>query len=90
MAIRTVHQVIGKDGSMIGEYMNLKHAKDMDNRIDVLYYIAEIIESQGVEEVLAEKIAETLLDDQRRQELLNRLKSVKDLPGDDTEMEASE
>jgi len=86
MALRTVHQVIGKNDAMIGEYMNLKHAKDMDNRIDVLYYVAEVIENLGVDEVLAEKIADSLLDDQRRPELINRLKSVKDLPGDDAEI----
>ncbi len=80
MTIRTVHQVISKNGSMIGEYMNLKHAKDMDNRTDVLYYIAEIIEAVGVDEIMAEKIAEAFLDDGRRQEMLVRLKSVKDIP----------
>ncbi|MEH6473641.1 MAG: hypothetical protein V7752_20650 [Halopseudomonas sp.] len=80
MTIRTVHQVISKSGSMIGEYMNLKHAKDMDNRTDVLYYVAEIIEAVGVDEVTSEKIAEALLDDGGRQEILVRLKSVKDIP----------
>lgn len=63
--------------------MNLKHAKDMDNRTDVLYYVAEIIEGLGVDEITAEKIAEAFLDDDRRQEILARLKSVKDIPTDD-------
>ncbi|PCH61237.1 MAG: hypothetical protein COC19_04965 [SAR86 cluster bacterium] len=82
MTIRTVHQVISKKGLVIGEYMDLKLAKDMDNRTDVLYFIAEIIESQGVDEVLAEKIAEAMLDDGSRAELLSKIKSVKDLPAD--------
>jgi hypothetical protein len=80
MTIRTVHQVISKKGLVIGEYMDLKLAKDMDNRTDVLYYIAEIIEAQGVNEGVAEKIAEAILDDRVRQEFLAKLKSVKDLP----------
>ncbi len=80
MTIRTVHQVISKKGAVIGEYMNLKHAKDMDNRTDVLYYIVELIEEQGVDEVLAEKIAEAIINDQNRAEFLTKLKSVKDIP----------
>ncbi|WP_143773561.1 hypothetical protein [Neptunomonas antarctica] len=60
--------------------MDLKLAKDMDNRTDVLYYIAEIIEAQGVNEAVAEKIAEAILDDSVRQEFSAKLKSVKDLP----------
>ncbi len=80
MTIRTVHQVISRKGIVIGEYMNLKHARDMDNRTDVLYYIAEIIEGQGVDEATSEKIAEALLDDRTRAELLAKLKSVRDIP----------
>ena len=87
MTIRTVHQVISKKGSVIGEYMDLKFAKEMDNRTDVLYYIAEIIEAQGVDESVAEKIAEQIIDDNNRQEFLTRLKSVKDMPAD-TEADA--
>ena len=37
MAIGTVHQVIGKNEQVIGEYMDLKLAKEIDNRTDVLY-----------------------------------------------------
>ena len=85
MTIRTVHQVISKKGLVIGEYMNLKFAKDMDNRTDVLYYIAEIIEAQGVDEIIAEKIAEAIIDDKTRQSFLAKLKSVKDLPAEDAE-----
>jgi hypothetical protein len=80
MAIRTVHQVIGKNEQVIGEYMDLKLAKEMDNRTDVLYYLADLMEAQGVDEQLAEKIAEQILADDQRGEILNRLKSVKDLP----------
>lgn len=80
MAIRTVHQVISPKGSVIGEYMDLKTAKEMDNRTDVLYYVADLIEALEVDEKTAEKIAETILDDQVRPELLARLKSVKDMP----------
>ena len=83
MAIRTIHQVINNKGSVIGEYMNLKNAKEMDNRTDVLYYFAEIIEGLGVDEQMAEKIAETLLDDKMRPDVMTRLKSVKDLPSED-------
>lgn len=98
MTIRTVHQVISKKGLVIGEYMDLKLAKDMDNRTDVLYYLADIIETQGVDEVLAEKIAEAMISDETRAELLSKLKSVKDLPSpestedatDDSEDETSE
>lgn len=82
MTIRTVHQVISKKGLVIGEYMDLKAAKEMDNRTDVLYYIAEMIEAQGVGEALAEKVAESMLDDVIRPTLLAQLKSVKDLPAD--------
>ena len=82
MAIRTVHQVINKQGLVIGEYMDLKLAKEMDNRTDVLYFVAELIEAQGIKETEAEKIAEALLADSIRAELVNKLKSVKDLPDD--------
>ena len=88
MTIRTVHQVISKKGLVIGEYMNLKFAKDMDNRTDVLYYVAELIEEQGVEETLAEKIAETIIDDNIRHDFLARLKTVKDIPTDESESAA--
>ena len=90
MTIRTVHQVISKKGLVIGEYMNLKFAKDMDNRTDVLYYIAEIIEAQGVDELIAEKIAEAIIDDKTRQSFLSKLKSVKDLPAEDAESAAED
>jgi hypothetical protein len=36
MTIRTVHQVINKTGTVIGEFMDIKLAKDLDNRTDVL------------------------------------------------------
>lgn len=80
MAIRTVHQVISKKGLVIGEYMDLKLAKEMDNRTDVLYYIADLVEAQGLDEAVAEKVAESLLQDEVRHELLGRLKTVKDFP----------
>ena len=32
MTIRTVHQVINKAGTVIGEFMDIKLAKDLDNR----------------------------------------------------------
>lgn len=60
--------------------MDLKLAKEMDNRTDVLYYIADLIEAQGVDEAMAEKVAEVMIADDLRPELLSHLKSVKDLP----------
>ena len=90
MAIRTVHQVIGKNEQVIGEYMDLKLAKEMDNRTDVLYYLADLMAEQGVDEQLAEHIAEQILNDQQRSEILNRLKSVKDLPTRSTAITADE
>ncbi|MBT3436172.1 MAG: hypothetical protein HOH02_03775 [Oceanospirillaceae bacterium] len=90
MAIRTVHQVIGKNEQVIGEYMDLKLAKEMDNRTDVLYYLADLMADQGVDEQLAEHIAEQILNDQQRSEILNRLKSVKDLPTRSTAITADE
>ena len=83
MTIRTVHQVIGKNDQVIGEYMDLKLAKEMDNRTDVLYYLADLMEAQGVDEKLAERVSEQMLVDDQRAELLSRLKSVKDLPKDE-------
>ena len=80
MTIRTVHQVINKTGTVIGEFMDIKLAKDLDNRTDVLYFIADLIESAGIDETTAEKVAEIMLDDNTRKNLLNQLKSVKDLP----------
>jgi hypothetical protein len=80
MSIRTVHQVINKSGTIIGEFMDIKQAKDLDYRTDVLYFIADLIETAGVDEVTAEKISETLLNDNIRKELVNQLKSVKNLP----------
>ena len=80
MSIKTVHQVINKSGTIIGEFMDIKQAKDLDYRTDVLYFIADLIETAGVDEVTAEKIAETLLNDNIRKELVNQLKSVKNLP----------
>ena len=80
MAIRTVHQVINKTGTVIGEFMDIKLAKDLDNRTDVLYFIADLIESAGIDETTAEKVADVMLEDSTRKQLLNQLKSVKDLP----------
>lgn len=90
MTIRTVHQVISKRGIVIGEYMDLKLAKEMDNRTDVLYYVADLIEAQGVDEATAEKVAEALLQDDNRQALLGRLRTVKDLPVENVETEEAE
>lgn len=80
MTIRTVHQVINKSGTVIGEFMDIKLAKDLDNRTDVLYFIADLIESAGIDETTAEKVADVMLEDSTRKQLLNQLKSVKDLP----------
>ena len=80
MTIRTVHQVINKSGTVIGEFMDIKLAKDLDNRTDVLYFIADLIESAGIDETTAEKVADFMLEDNTRKQLLNQLKSVKDLP----------
>ena len=80
MTIRTVHQVINKTGTVIGEFMDIKLAKDLDNRTDVLYFIADLVESAGIDETTAEKVAEVMLEDNTRKDLLNQLKSVKDLP----------
>lgn len=90
MTIRTVHQVISKKGVVVGEYMDHKLAKEMDNRTDVLYYIAEMVEEQGVKEEVAEQIAEALLDDNNRQALMAKLKSVKNLPVETAEDNAVE
>ena len=80
MTIRTVHQVINKTGTVIGEFMDIKLAKDLENRTDVLYFIADLIESAGIDETTAEKVADVMLEDSTRKQLLNQLKSVKDLP----------
>ena len=80
MAIRTLHQVIGRNDQVIGEFMNLKQAKEMDNRTDVLYFLADLIEAQGIDEQLAETIAEHMLNDEVRSEVIARMRSVKDLP----------
>jgi len=77
MTIRTVHQVINKSGTVIGEFMDIKLAKDLDNRTDVLYFIADLIESAGIDETTAEKVADVMLEDNTRKQLLNQLKSVK-------------
>lgn len=90
MTIRTVHQVISKRGIVIGEYMDLKLAKEMDNRTDVLYYVADLIEAQGVDEATAEKVAEAFLQDDNRQAILGRLRTVKDLPVENVETEEVE
>ena len=79
MAILTVHQVINKSGTVIGEFMDIKLAKDLDNRTDVLYFIADLIESAGIDKTTAEKVADVMLADNTRKQLLNQLKSVKDL-----------
>jgi hypothetical protein len=60
--------------------MDIKLAKDLDNRTDVLYFIADLIESAGIDETTAEKVADVMLEDNTRKQLLNQLKSVKDLP----------
>jgi hypothetical protein len=85
MTIRTVHQVINKSGIVIGEFMDIKLAKDLDNRTDVLYFIADLVETAGIDETTAEKVAEIMLNDNTRKELLNQLKTVKDLPSTNEE-----
>lgn len=80
MTIRTVHQVINKSGTVIGEFMDIKLAKDLDIRTDVLYFIADLAETAGIDEASAEKVAEVMLQDDNRKQLLNQLKTVKDLP----------
>tara|TARA_B110000503_G_scaffold26807_1_gene42369 strand:- start:5478 stop:5744 length:267 start_codon:yes stop_codon:yes gene_type:complete len=85
MTIRTVHQVINKSGIAIGEFMDIKLAKDLDNRTDVLYFIADLVETAGIDETTAEKVAEIMINDNTRKELLNQLKTVKDLPSTNEE-----
>ena len=85
MTIRTVHQVINKSGTVIGEFMDIKLAKDLDNRTDVLYFIADLVETAGIDETTAEKVAEIMLNDKTRKQLLNQLKTVKDLPSSSSE-----
>ncbi|MEZ7819342.1 hypothetical protein ABXT70_07130 [Candidatus Njordibacter sp. Uisw_039] len=85
MTIRTVHQVINKSGTVIGEFMDIKLAKDLDNRTDVLYFIADLVETAGIDETTAEKVAEIMLNDNTRKQLLNQLKTVKDLPSSSSE-----
>ncbi|MFT7177975.1 MAG: putative ABC-type transport system involved in lysophospholipase L1 biosynthesis ATPase subunit [Oceanospirillaceae bacterium] len=85
MTIRTVHQVINKSGIVIGEFMDIKLAKDLDNRTDVLYFIADLVETAGIDETTAEKVAEIMINDNTRKELLNQLKTVKDLPSTNEE-----
>mgnify|MGYP000412644981 CR=1 FL=1 len=80
MTIRTVHQVINRTGTVIGEFMDIKLAKDLDNRTDVLYFIADLVDTAGIDESTAEKVAEIMIDDTTRKQLLNQLKTVKDLP----------
>ncbi|HCH22956.1 MAG TPA: hypothetical protein DE179_01495 [Oceanospirillaceae bacterium] len=80
MTIRTLHQVIGRNDQVIGEFMDLKQAKEMDNRTDVLYFLADLMEAQGISEQQAETIAEHVLNDEVRSEVITRLRSVKDLP----------
>ena len=80
MTIRTVHQVINRTGTVIGEFMDIKLAKDLDNRTDVLYFIADLVETAGIDESTAEKVAEIMINDTTRKQLLNQLKTVKDLP----------
>ena len=80
MTIRTVHQVINRTGRVIGEFMDIKLAKDLDNRTDVLYFIADLVETAGIDESTAEKVAEKMIDDTTRKQLLSQLKTVKDLP----------
>ena len=60
--------------------MNIRLAKDLDNRTDVLYFIADLVETAGIDESTAEKVAEIMIDDTTRKQLLNQLKTVKDLP----------
>ena len=85
MTIRTVHQVINKSGTVIGEFMDIKLAKDLDNRTDVLYFIADLVETAGIDETTAEKVAEIMLNDNTRKQLLNQHKTVKDLPSSSSE-----
>ena len=86
MTIHTVNQVINKSGTVIGEFMDIKVAKDLDNRTYVLYFIADLIESVGIDETTAEKVANVMLEDSTRKQLLNQLKSVKDLPSISSEI----
>tara|TARA_B100000780_G_scaffold273879_1_gene238047 strand:+ start:577 stop:954 length:378 start_codon:yes stop_codon:yes gene_type:complete len=85
MTIRTVHQVINKSGTVIGEFMDIKLAKDLDVRTDVLYFIADLVETAGIDEATAEKVAEIMLEDNTRKQLLNQLKTVKNLPSSNQE-----
>ena len=80
MAIRTLHQVIGRNDQVIGEFMDLKQAKEMDNRTDVLYFLADLIEDQGIGEQQAESIAEMLINDNVRSDVIGRLRSIKNIP----------
>jgi hypothetical protein len=80
MTIRTLHQVIGRNDQVIGEFMDLKQAKELDNRTDVLYFLADLMEDQGISEQQAEIIAEHILNDEVRGAVITRLRSVKDLP----------
>lgn len=80
MAVVNLYRVDDRKGKVVGVYMDPKTAKIIDHRTDVMYEIADKLEAEGIEESVAEKVAERLIED--RQNLIPLLKSVKDIPAD--------
>lgn len=84
MAIEIVYRVIKRNGEQAGEYMDKKLADAHDQRLDCVYTIVDLINEvdTGLTEAAVEAIAERLIEN--RQDLMNALKKVKDIPVDES------
>tara|TARA_R110002094_G_scaffold28211_1_gene41196 strand:- start:86 stop:376 length:291 start_codon:yes stop_codon:yes gene_type:complete len=79
--LEIVYRVKNKHGKLVGETMDLKLAKILDTNTDILYFLANILEeSCGLDEAVSEKVAEALMADDVRADIIKQLKSVKTLP----------
>lgn len=80
MAIEVVYRVKKPNGELAGEYMDKKQADAHDQKLDCIYTIVDLIQSEcdQLEDSVSEQIAECMVDN--RQLLMASLKKVKDAP----------
>ena len=80
MTIEIVYRVKKSNGELAGEYMDKKEADAHDRKLDCIYTIVDLMVegSSDLDLDLMEVIAEKLVE--RKQELINALKKVKDFP----------
>ncbi len=80
MTIEVVYRVKKPNGELAGEYMDKKQADAHDQKLDCIYTIVDLIQSEceQLDDAVSEQIAECMVEN--KQMLMGALKKVKDQP----------